>query len=35
MFDGDARFESFLANAGPPIHPGLFLPHLDLIIKKD
>jgi len=33
--DGDTRFESFLAKAGPRIHPGFFQPHLDLIIQKD
>ncbi len=33
--DGDTRFESFLAKAGPRIHPGFFQSHLDLIIEKD
>jgi len=33
--DGDSRFESILAQAGPRIHPGFYHRNLDVIIQKD
>lgn len=35
MRSANYRFESFLREVGPDIHPGFYQPSLDLIIRKD